>query len=98
MYETPDGKVPFSDWMEELAGTEIYGAILVRMRRVEKGNLGNWRSVGNGVCELRFDIGPGYRVYFGQDGDLIVLLNGGAKKTQAQDIAKAKHYWRDYNA
>jgi putative addiction module killer protein len=68
------------------------------MRRVEKGNLGNWRSVGNGVCELRFDIGPGYRVYFGQDGDLIVLLNGGTKKTQAQDIAKAKDYWRDYNA
>jgi len=44
------------------------------------------------------DFGPGYRVYFGEDGDIVVLLNGGDKSSQARDIAAAKEYWRDYNA
>ena len=50
------------------------------------------------MSELRIDFGPGYRVYFGQDGDQVVLVGGGTKGTQAADIAKAKEYWRDYNA
>ena len=63
------------------------------------GNLGNIRSLGDGVSELKVDFGPGYRVYFGEDGPrVVVLLIGGDKGSQQRDIAKAKDYWRDYNA
>ena len=59
--------------------------------------MGDYRSVGEGVYELRIDYGPGYRVYFGQVGTTIVLLLcGGDKSTQAADIRKAKEYWTDY--
>lgn len=62
-----------------------------------QGNLGHHRSVGHGVHELKIDFGPGYRVYFGQDGDkVVVLLIGGDKKTQAADIKRAQEYWNDY--
>ena len=60
---------------------------------------GYHRGVGEGVYELKIDFGPGYRVYFGLDGsELVVLLVGGSKKTQRQDIETAKQYWRTYNA
>ena len=69
------------------------------MDRLSVGVLGDWRSVGDGVCELRIDYGPGYRVYYGQDGEaLILLLCGGDKRTQAKDIEKAHGYWKDYKA
>lgn len=56
-------------------------------------------GVGDGVCELRIDVGPGYRVYYGQDSDaLILLLCGGDKRTQTKDIEKAHDYWKDYKA
>ncbi|MEG4090340.1 type II toxin-antitoxin system RelE/ParE family toxin [Microcoleus sp. Pol12B4] len=68
-----------------------------RLDRVRLGNLGNSKSVGEGVCELKIDFGPGYRVYFGQLGSTIVLLLcGGDKSTQEQDIRKAKEYWKEY--
>jgi putative addiction module killer protein len=68
-----------------------------RLDRLRLGNLGNFRSVGEGVCELKIDYGPGYRVYFGQVGTTIVLLLcGGDKSTQDRDIRKAKEYWIDY--
>ena len=71
--------------------------IEVRLERVELGNLGDHQSVGEGVFELRIDYGPGYRVYFGQAGRTIVLLLcGGDKSRQQQDIRKAKEYWADY--
>jgi putative addiction module killer protein len=55
------------------------------------------RPVGEGVCERRIDVGPGYRVYFGRDGDeLVILLVGGTKKRQQRDIDRATTYWRDY--
>jgi putative addiction module killer protein len=65
---------------------------------VSQGNLGDCEPVGEGVSELRIDIGPGYRVYFGEDGDDVILLGGGDKSTQAADIKSAKERWRDYNA
>ena len=71
--------------------------IEARLRRLENGNLGDYRSVGEGVFELRIDYGPGYRVYFGQVGSTIVLLLcGGDKSTQDQDISTAKRYWANY--
>ncbi len=73
--------------------------IKARLDRIELGNSGDCRHVGDGVNELRIDFGPGYRVYFGQEGDMIVLLLcGGAKRTQRSDIARAKAYWKDYRS
>ena len=64
--------------------------IVARIDRASSGNLGDWRSVGGGVAEMRIDHGPGYRVYFTRRGDrVIILLAGGTKRTQPADIAKA---------
>jgi len=64
----------------------------------ECGSYGDCQPVGEGVYELRFDFGPGYRVYFGIDGSEIILLGGGDKDNQVADIKKAKACWDDYNA
>jgi putative addiction module killer protein len=84
--------------METLLGTKIYGIIINRLERVALGDLGDWAPVGEGVSELRFHMSPGYRVYFGRDGDKIILLTGGTKGTQRRDIRKAKDLWSYYNA
>ena len=65
--------------------------------RLEQGNLSNVKGVGEGVLEYRINFGPGYRVYFGRDGDvLVILLTGGTKKRQQRDIAGAGEMWADY--
>ena len=65
--------------------------------RIELGNLSNVKGVGAGVFEYRIDFGPGYRVYFGKDGEtVVILLGGGTKKRQDRDIATAKERWKDY--
>lgn len=64
---------------------------------MEQGNLSNVKSVGAGVQEYRLDFGPGYRIYFGRDGDtLVILLTGGTKRRQQRDIDEALSCWRDY--
>jgi|SRR5208282_13766 len=98
IFETKDGRIPFGEWMDELEGSRVYAIILNRLDRVENGNLGDCHPVGEGVSELRIDFGPGYRIYFGQDADLIVLLGGGTKRTQADDIKRAKRRWKEYHA
>lgn len=71
--------------------------IQARLARVRLGNLGDCASVGEGVLELKINFGPGYRVYFGQDGvEVIILLCAGDKSTQNSDIKKAKTYWSEY--
>jgi putative addiction module killer protein len=96
-YLTADGRSPFAEWLDALRDRRAIDKIEKRLRRVESGNLGDYRFVGEGVCELRINYGPGYRVYFGQVGSTIVLLLcGGDKSTQEQDIQKAREYWRDY--
>ena len=65
--------------------------------RLERGNFSAAKGVGTGVFELRLDFGPGYRVYFGKDGEtLVVLLGGGTKKRQQADIADAQMLWQEY--
>jgi putative addiction module killer protein len=101
IYETEDGKVPVSDWLDGLRerDEDTYDRIINFIDRVENGNTSNFKPEGEGVTALIMDFGPGYRIYFGQDGkELIVLLVGGDKKKQDEDIATAKKYWRDYNA
>jgi putative addiction module killer protein len=103
IYETADGRAPFLEWMDTLEGQDIYEVIMLRLDRVERGNLGDNHSVGNGVSEPVIDEGPGYRIYFGQvgmRGEMIVILSGAPKKTkkaQTADIHLAKKYWEDFN-
>lgn len=86
----------FSTWLHELDASPR-SRILVRIRRVEHGNFGDWKAVGEGISELRIDFGPGYRVYFARHGNtVVVLLAGGDKSTQAADIRRAKGIWRDF--
>ena len=98
-YTKPDGKIPFDEWFNSLRDIKAKYRVELRINRLELGNLGDYRSVGEGVCELRIDYGPGYRVYFGQIGTTIVLLLcGGDKSTQNKDIDKAIEYWIDYRS
>jgi len=98
-YSTSEGKVPFDEWTNSLRDSKAKSRIDLRLERIKLGNLGDFRSVGEGVCELRIDYGPGYRVYFGQIGNIIViLLLGGDKSSQNRDIRKAIEYWRDYRS
>lgn len=98
IYETADSKCPFEDWLIKLKDVVARATIRKRINRVRMGNLGKNRSLGDGVWELKVDFGPGYRVYYGEDGPtVVVLLCGGDKGSQDRDIAKAKDYWRDYS-
>lgn len=97
IYETPDGKRPFLGWLESLGDVKARAKIRTRLDRVEAGNLGDYKAVGKDVCELRIDYGSGYRLYFGQVGKtVILLLCGGDKSTQDEDIRQATKYWTDY--
>jgi putative addiction module killer protein len=81
----------FAKWLSGLRDRQGRAKILARIDRLEEGNPGKTRSVGAGVVEMKIDFGPGYRVYFVQRGDvLIVLLCGGDKSTQDNDIRRAK--------
>jgi putative addiction module killer protein len=96
-FETSTGKVPFSDWFSLLIDIKTKATIDARLTRVRNGNFGNCEPVGQGVLELKIYFGPGFRVYFGSDGDeLIVLLTGGDKSTQNKDIKLAQAYWKEY--
>jgi len=97
LYETKEGKIPFSIWLKSLKDSKARARIRVRIDRLKRGNFGDSKSVGEGVYELRLDYGPGYRVYFGKVGlTIVLLLRGGDKSTQTADIRKAKTYWHDY--
>ena len=91
------GRCPFSEWISSLKDARSVGIVRARLNRIRLGNFGDCKAVGEGVEELRIDFGPGYRVYFGRQGALVViLLCGGSKKTQAKDIGNAKKYWKEY--
>jgi putative addiction module killer protein len=96
-YVKADGSAPFNDWLEALKDRKARAIIRTRINRVRLGNLGDCKSVGEGVSELRIKFGAGYRVYFEQEGDtIIILLFGGDKSSQDKDIKQAKAYWKDY--
>ena len=95
-YLASDGGSPFEDWFSDLDAAAA-AKVSVVLARVEQGNLSNVKGVGEGVLEYRLDWGPGYRVYFGRDGDvLVILLTGGTKRRQQRDIETAKALWADY--
>ncbi len=96
-YQLSDERIPVSEWLSSLRDRRARAQIEVRLRRVSSGNLGDTKPVGDGVSELRVDVGAGYRVYFGKQGQaLVILLCGGDKGSQQSDIAIAKTYWTDW--
>lgn len=97
IYSTKTGKEPFSEWEDGL-DKKVQAIVKNRLDRLKLGNFGDAKTIkgAEGICELRIDYGPGYRIYFGKKGTTIVLLLvGGEKKSQERDIAKAKRYWLD---
>ena len=95
-YIAEDGRDPFGHWLAGLDST-ARAKVAVAIARLEQGNLSNIKPVGAGVLEYRIDFGPGYRVYFGRDGDvLVILLTGGTKKRQQRDIESATRLWDAY--
>ena len=97
IYRALNGQAPFTEWFESIRDLKTRTQIQSRIDRIKSGNFGDHRSVGDGVFELRFRSGPGYRIYFGQVGNTIVLLLcGGDKSSQSRDIERAKAYWQEY--
>lgn len=95
-YMDEKGRSPFGDWFTRI---DVQAALKVRraVARMELGNFGDSKGVGKGVSECRIDFGPGYRVYYGRDGDaLVILLAGGVKKRQQKDIETAQNCWAAY--
>lgn len=96
-YRTPTGRSPFSEWYDSIQDLNLQSRIDKRLERVANGNFGDCRSVGEGVSELRFHFGPGYRIYFGEvDNTIVLLLCAGDKSSQTRDIRRAKDYWLQY--
>lgn len=95
IYSNEKGQSPFEEWMGEIS-TGDERRIRKRILRIENGNLGDYKSIGEGVFELRFFFGSGYRVYFGFNGETVVLLLlAGDKSSQKKDIIKAKTIWKE---
>ncbi len=99
VYQTSDGSQPFEDWLTQLKDKKAQASLRVRINRLRAGLLGDVKSVGQSIHELRIDIGKGYRVYFANHDDtLVVLLCGSDKKSQDKEIKQAKRYWDDYKS
>ena len=95
--ELDDGKSPFREWFENLKDKKAQITVDARLARVRDGNFGDHKSVGDGVFELRISLGKGLRIYYGLDGDtLVIVLCAGDKGSQRRDIGKAKELWSKY--
>ena len=96
-YQTAEGKIPLTEWLRGLRDGPASDRIVARLDRLKAGLFGDWKSVGGGICELRIDHGPGYRVYYAQEGKtLILLFCGGDKSTQPRDIKQAEELWTEW--
>jgi len=90
------GRSPYAEWFDGL-NAPAAAKVVIAVSRIGQGNLSNVKGVGSGVYEFTVDFGPGYRIYFGKDGErLVILLGGGTKKRQQRDIAVAIALWQDY--
>ena len=95
-YLDSNGRSTFAEWFTDL-NAQAAAKVAVGLTRLTQGNFSNVKGVGAGVCEYRVDFGPGYRIYFGRDGErLVILLGGGTKKRQQRDITAAIGRWQDY--
>lgn len=90
------GRSPYAQWFESLSANAA-AKVAIALYRLEAGNFSNVKGVGAGVLERKIDLGPGYRVYFGKDGDrMVILLGGSSKRRQREAIAAAQERWADY--
>ena len=97
IYHDSNGQEPFTEWLKSLQDRTTRKRIQAQLDRIESGNLGDHKSVGDGVFEIRFRFGSGYRIYFGEvDNTIILLFCGGDKSSQGRDIEQAKTYWQEY--
>lgn len=97
LYEQEEGQRPFQNWLMDLKDEIARSRILARMRQVQAGNMGDCAPVGDGMLELRIHLGAGYRLYCGRSGThLVILLCGGDKASQPEDIQRAKRFWADW--
>lgn len=97
VYKTNAGVEPLSEWLSQIKDVKTKSILMRNLTKLQTGLLGNTEAVGDGVSELKVHYGGGYRIYYGHDGnELIVVLCGGAKGSQKKDISKAKEYWREY--
>lgn len=95
-YIAPSGKSSYARWFERLDAVAA-ARVATAIYRLSEGNFSNTKGVGAGVFETRIDFGPGYRVYFGKDGEsVVILLGGSAKKDQQRAIEQARAAWADY--
>ena len=95
-YIDHEGRSSYAKWFNRL-NAPAAARVVTALVRMEQGNFSNAKSVGEGVLENRVDFGPGYRIYFGRDGDqIVILLGGGTKKRQQKDIEAAKILWKEY--
>ncbi len=97
-YVRDNGRCPFAEWFKSL-DDQSAAKVTTALDRMKAGNFGDYKSVGSGVIERRIHHGPGYRIYFGRDGDkLVVLVGGGTKSRQSSDIKTAQETWAEYKA
>jgi len=90
------GRSPYAEWFDSL-NAEAAAKVTTAVTRISLGNFSNVEGVGSGVFEYKLDVGPGYRIYFGKDGQtLVILLGGGTKRRQQHDIKAAVANWQDY--
>ncbi len=95
-YQDLEGRSPFREWLDSL-NADGARKVTVAVYRIGLGNFSNVKAVGGGVFECRIDFGPGYRVYFGKDGEsIVVLVGGGTKHRQQADIKRALERWEDF--
>ena len=96
-YLSRAGKDVFEDWLSQLADTRTQAKVASRINRLAAGNFGDCKPLRRGMCELRIDWGPGYRVYYAMLGrECVLLLCGGDKRRQSSDIDRALEYLEDY--
>lgn len=95
-YIDETGQKRFASWFDGLDAIAA-AKVAIALTRIERGNFSSAKGVGKGVLEFKIDFGPGYRIYFGKDGErLVILIGGGTKKRQENDIAEAQACWADY--
>ena len=97
--ELQSGLVPFDEWFDSLRDRKTQIRVDARLARLRAGNFGDCKSVGGSVFELRITVGPGLRVYYGLHGrKIVILLGGGNKRSQSQDIGRAQQLWKEFKA
>ncbi len=95
-YQTDSGRCPFRVWLDSI-GFGTQAIVDIRLARVRRGLFGDSKYLGDGIFELKFHVGPGYRIYYGRDGKtVVILLHAGHKKDQSADINTAREFWEDY--